>query len=58
MIGDGFTVITHCENAEYETYFDKTPDDLPVECKPDEENDDQLWPLNKMTNACLSLTRS
>lgn len=37
MIGDGFTEIIHCENAEYESYYDLPPDDTPVECDNEED---------------------
>lgn len=42
MIGDGFTVVFHCENADYETYYDKAPDDLPVLCLNTENGEDHV----------------
>jgi DNA polymerase/3'-5' exonuclease PolX len=32
MIGDGHTVVEHCENAREEAYYDKEPDAGPVYC--------------------------
>jgi len=32
MIGDGFTVIVHCENAEEESFFYDEPDSAHVFC--------------------------
>ena len=32
MIGDGYTEVVHCENAEEETYCDHEPDAPPVYC--------------------------
>lgn len=38
MAGDGYVDVIHCENAEYEKYFDRTPDDNPIECAGTEED--------------------
>lgn len=32
MIGDGYTVVEHCESAEDDTYWYNAPDDGPVYC--------------------------
>ena len=32
MIGDGYTLVMHCENADEEAYFDHEPDASPVYC--------------------------
>lgn len=32
MIGDGYTVVRHCEFCKEEEYFDKEPDGDPVYC--------------------------
>jgi len=33
MEGDGYTEVMHCENADYEAYFDHEPDASPVYCQ-------------------------
>ena len=32
MIGDGYTMVLHCEYAEDDTYWYNAPDDGPVYC--------------------------
>lgn len=32
MIGDGYKIILHCPNADYDDYVYSSPDDSPVEC--------------------------
>jgi uncharacterized protein (DUF983 family) len=34
MIGDGYTTVLHCENADESTYADHEPDARPVYCPP------------------------
>lgn len=33
MIGDGYTQVIHCENSDYDSYFDKEPDSSFVYCE-------------------------
>mgnify|MGYP003596010026 CR=1 FL=1 len=33
MIGDGYTCVYHCENADEELYYDHEPDSNPVYCE-------------------------
>ena len=37
MIGDGFTIVLHCEFADDELYFDKEPDAGPIYCNLSDE---------------------
>lgn len=39
MLGDGFTEVMHCENAEEESYRYETPDSNPVLCTEGKDND-------------------
>lgn len=32
MIGDGYTTVSHCENADEDKYWNHEPDANPVEC--------------------------
>jgi len=34
LIGDGFTTVVHCENADQESYWYSAPDEGPFYCDP------------------------
>lgn len=40
MLGDGYTVVKHCEYAEEDDYKYREPDAWPVECDFEDQDDE------------------
>jgi uncharacterized protein (DUF983 family) len=37
ILGDGYTVVQHCEFADYDKYYDKEPDSNTILCEIDDD---------------------
>ncbi len=44
MIGDGYTTVFHCENADWDSFCDHEPDANPVYCNWSEEDSEDENP--------------